>query len=79
MIAGRYNKWEKSLSEPSTAHGERLILVDLDVGSDESVKACGAFDAEADLTLLSRRTERILKLIRERFMDPSSVEAEQRL
>ncbi|HEY4390965.1 MAG TPA: SDR family oxidoreductase [Paenibacillus sp.] len=39
VIAGRYNKQEKSLSELSTAYGERLILVDLDVGSDESVKA----------------------------------------
>lgn len=39
MIAGRYNKREKSLSELSTAYGERLVLVDLDAGSDESVKA----------------------------------------
>ncbi|WMT42202.1 SDR family NAD(P)-dependent oxidoreductase [Paenibacillus sp. D2_2] len=39
VIAGRYNKQEKSLSELGTAYGERLILVDLDVGSDESVKA----------------------------------------
>ena len=39
VIAGTCNKREKSLSELSTAYGERLILVDLDVGSDESVKA----------------------------------------
>lgn len=39
VIAGRYDKRGKSLSELVTAYGERLILVDLDVGSDESVKA----------------------------------------
>lgn len=39
VISGRYNKWERSLSELSTAHGERPILADLDVGSDEGVKA----------------------------------------
>ncbi|MCM3040698.1 SDR family oxidoreductase [Paenibacillus motobuensis] len=39
VTAGRYNKREKSLSELSTARGERLILADLDVGSNEGMKA----------------------------------------
>ena len=78
MIAGRYNKREKSLSELSTAHGERLILADLDVGSDEGVKAavCAVQEQGCETVNLLINNAAILG---DGFMDPSSAEAEQRL
>jgi NAD(P)-dependent dehydrogenase (short-subunit alcohol dehydrogenase family) len=42
VFAGRYNLQEQALPELAATYGDRLILVDLDVGSDTSVQAAAA-------------------------------------